>query len=697
MQTVLENKTVRAEFAPSGALIGLTAKNTGWPIQRRPELGLSFEMLLPLPDRRNNVICGSDQELPELEKTGDRLVITWCNLKSRHGGIHDITFRGTVRLKDDELTFIAEIANNSDYTVETLSWPCVGDLSRPAGTTKFQTGHLYYNLMLHGELYPEFLCNVGYWGVDYPTQTSPVSSTGSPFYFVQNDKEGLYIGYHDQPVSRMLQYTFQLKPGWIRCDTNRLGTVPEEDELNGEPVRIEFQAVHYPYCNSGERVALSPVVLAPYVGTWHKGVDHYKAWRDTWFERPQAPAWLRSPHSWQLLHINSPEGELRCRYKDLVQYAESAKRHGVTAIQLVGWTKDGQDGGNPSHDIDSRLGTTEELKAAIAQCQALGVRIVLFSKFTWADQSTDWYRDEGIRYTAKDCYGDPYPAGGYQYQTWTQLANINTRRIVPLCHADPESREMLLAEFRKVTALGAAGTLYDEGQHHHFANYCFDREHEHHQPAYNHLGDQPLIDAFKRVASEADPDYLFAGEGLYDQQLQSYHLTYHRTDGLNSTMLHRYIDPEAGMMMAICGYRERNNINFALMHKMIISHEPRLFKGTLEEYPDTVAYARHIDDLRRRYQDRLWDAEYRDVLGATVTADGKPHRYYSVFVTPAGLRTVVASNFETNRTLAIRIELDGAAIPALTMVTPENPEMVACAAGEVELPPESVVVAMEPE
>ncbi|MDP7740770.1 MAG: DUF6259 domain-containing protein [Lentisphaeria bacterium] len=697
MSIVVENEHLYAEFdGRTGAMTRLTGKDTGWDIQRRPELGLSFSMLLPLPDRRNNQINGNDQDAPQIERPDESsVVLTWRLLKDEHGGEHDITFKGRVELSDGQLAFTAELDNRSDYTIETVSWPCIGDFSRPAGTKKLESIWLYYNLMLRGEMFPNFLCQVGYWGVDYPTQISPSSSCGTPFYLVENGSEGLYMGYHDQPVSRMLLFTFQLKPGWEFTDTNRCGTVPTGDELYGEPVRIEFQAVHFPYCNAGEEQSLSPVVLAPYTGTWHKGVDHYKAWRQTWFRRPPMPEWVRQPHAWHQIHINSPEDELRCRYTDLVRYAEAARRHGVTAIQLVGWTTGGQDRGNPSHDIDPRLGTREELAAAIAKCQELGVRIVLFSKFTWADQSQPWYREEGGRHVARDCYGNPYPASGYQYQTWPQLAQINTRPLVPLCHASPALRELMVEEFKKMIDLRPDGTLCDESQHHYLANYCFDPDHGHRQPAYNHLGDRLLVDAFKEVSESVDPDFLYAGEGIYDQQFLAYHLSYFRSDGLDSNVLARYIDPQAGLMMAVCGYRDRNNINFALMYRMIVSHEPRLYKGELDEYPETVAYGGLMEALRRRYQDRLWDAEYRDVLGASVAVDGQPHKHYSVFVTPEGKRAVVVCNFDLENARHFRIDLTPGPSGDLVIVSPESPEPRACPGGEVELPARSVIVLIE--
>lgn len=65
---------------------------------------------------------------------------------------------------------------------------------------------------------------------------------------------------------------------------------------------------------------MAPVVVRPYTGSWHTGVDFYKDWRKQWYQAAPLPEWARQVHSWYQLHINSPEDELRVKYRDLVQY-----------------------------------------------------------------------------------------------------------------------------------------------------------------------------------------------------------------------------------------------------------------------------------------------------------------------------------------------------------------------------------------
>jgi hypothetical protein len=192
------------------------------------------------------------------------------------------------------------------------------------------------------------------------------------------------------------------------------------------------------------------------------------------------------------LHINSPEDELRMRFRDLVNVGEECARHGVKAIQLVGWNDGGQDQGNPSHDHDPRLGTADGFRAAIKAIQALGVKLILFTKFVWADRATERFRTDLIRQAIKDPWGDYYMHPGYQYQTATQLLDVNTKRLIPMCFLSEGYLRVCDEEFRKVRTYGADGILYDECLHHGPALLCFDLAHGHRPGAPVYANDREL-------------------------------------------------------------------------------------------------------------------------------------------------------------------------------------------------------------
>lgn len=683
----IENDDIRLALdARSGAVVELENKLTGWRIQGQPALGRSFTMLVPLPGRRNNPILGENNSLADLQKStdGKSVTLVWKDLQSQYGGRLDITLKSTVTLDAQGLSFASEIINHSPYVVETVSYPVLGDLELPAGEKSLAHESLDYGGMERVPLRPNFASRVE--GLDYPTHMVP--SRSSPFVLVASDQQGLYAGAHDTSNRELIQWTFQLKPGHEDSLDQR---VPRGETISGHPVSVSFSATHFPFAGAGEAAPLSRIVLQPYKGTWHEGADIYKEWRSTWFQRPTGPAWVQDVHSWQQININTPEDTLSMRYEDLPQIGRDCAKYGVKAIQLVGWNKGGQDSGNPSHDIDPRLGTKEQLRDAIAQIQRLGVNVILFNKYTWSDITTEWFRKDLIHLAALDPYGDYYQYGGYSYTTPTQLSSINTHRFAVMCMNSSRWREVCLREFQKSIDLGAAGILYDEVQHHGGAYYCFAADHGHHVPAYIYAGDALLGAEFRKAAAKSGRDFLFAGEDPYDLELRHYSLSYFRIRP-DHVPLHRYIDPFAPMMVAVNGFDDREMINACLLFRYIMSYEPyHFFNGRLDDFPLTIEYGRKVDGLRTRYKGYLWNAEFRDTVGAKVTVDGKDYTAYSVFGRPGTARqAVVVVNRGMDDPLTARVELAGNH-GKLVMVTPEHPDPQPYD-GSVTIPPRSAVV-----
>lgn len=691
---VLENNKIKVVFnSESGAIEKFTSKITGWKIEKRSELALSFSMNVPLPNQRFNPVLGNNQKQAAVEINEEEKMITfiWENLQSEKGGQLNISFQGTVKLTDDGLIFTAEVHNRSEYVVETIRWPQFGDLSIPNNSEQFSQMGINYGGMKKFEIYPKFQNEPGYFAVDNPSNW--MKSPATPFVLLGNEEEGLYIGYHDTTARDLLQFKTELKPGYVSYELWDTGVNPKTDTIAGQPVRYEFTTAHFPFVNPGEKVKLQPIVIQPYKGSWHKGADIYKEWRSTWFKAPLSPKWLNEVHSWQQIHMNNPEDDIRYRYSDLLDIGRECAAHGVKAIQVTGWTKGGQDGENPSHDIDPRLGTWEELKNIISEVQKLGVKIILFTKFTWADRSSDWYRSELYKFTTKDPFGDSHYHNGYAYQTDVQLAEINTHRFSPMCHLSLEWRSIADEEFKKTIFLGADGMLFDENQHHGGTRYCFDKSHGHNVPAHIFAGDEILAKGFEKIKNKMNPDYIFAGEGNYDLEFRQYQLSYFRVD-LDHIPIHRYVAQEEEMMIAVSGYNDRNIVNTALLYRYIISYEPRNFKGRLSEFPMTLAYGKKIDSFRMKYKNYLWDGEFQHTIGAKVLVGGKKYEKYSVFIEKTtGKKGVIISNMSYDKHIEADIQFDENHTQ-LFKATPERPQAVKFD-GLGKIPPNSALFIFE--
>ena len=126
---------------------------------------------------------------------------------------------------------------------------------------------------------------------------------------------------------------------------------------------------------------------------------------------------------------------------------------------------------------------------------------------------------------------------------------------------------------------------------------------------------------FRAAADKVNPDFLFSGEGPGDWLMPYYVLGYYRI-GWGTRHALRYIDPQAPLMAAVRGWDAREEVNVALLYRYIIEYEPYNFKGSITDFPLTLEYGKKVDALRRKYKAWIWDAEFRDTLGADVTADG---------------------------------------------------------------------------
>ena len=683
----LENDDVRVAFdTVSGALAQFVSKRTGWNVQTSAELGESFRIFAPTAERSYNPVLGARNKLASITKSADGRSVTlvWSSLKSEYRGSLDITLTGTVSLNGPDVAFDMQVRNNSGSTISSVDWPVIGALQKPADTITMERLTFTYGTGEKAPLFPTFQNDRGYYGTNYPIQMGQ-----GRYNLVLAEHEGLYLGTHDTSFNEVTRYTFELKPGYSDSFS---GEVPKASAVSQHPVRITASVEHFPFVPSGHTVDLARIVLSPFQGDWHHGADVYRRWHAMWFQRPVTPSWAEKVNSWQQLQINSAEDDLRTPYRDLPQRAMEAAKDGINAIQLVGWNNGGQDRGNPSHDTDPRLGTHDELKAAIAKIEAMGVHVILFNKYTWIDASTDAYHGELGKHVARDPNGEPYIYHGYEYQTPEQLADMNTRRLAVACTPDPYWLDLSAKEFRKSIDLGASGILYDEVLHHGGADYCF--SHQDGQLVAQSLwaGDSILGERFRDVikSTVGEKKFLMSGEAAYDLETRYYSLTYHRISP-GHIPLERYDDPYLPMMIAVTGFDDRNMMNEALRYRYIMSYEPFNFKGDLQDFPVTMAYGLKVDALRRKFSDYLWNAEFRDEQDAKVEVDHAAYPSFSTFRRADGKRAVVLVN-TANTPITAKVTLEHAT--NLAWVSPEDSAFHA-SDGTVQVAGESAVVVME--
>ena len=660
----LSSGSLQATFASrDGSLVRLVTADGAWPILEGEGLGLGFSLLVPLDGRRNNTVDSRDQQPPvwEVAADGTSASAEWARVRSEHGGEHDITVRMTVSAEGDRLVFSLTIDNRSELVVEDARFPRVGDVQQASTDRPLHSFMAGYADGRRRPFRPRFLDSLPYFGVDRPAYINdPMEQSATapytPFILIEDGERGLYIGV-DQPSHEIVGWILELRPGW--SDSMHL-RVPDRDMSAPEPTCIRIDVAHLPYVPAGTSCTLPSIALAAFTGGWQAGASIYRERRSTWTAPAVPPEWAAGPTAWLQLQVNSPEDELRLPFDQLPEVARSCARHGVGTIQLVGWNEGGQDRNNPNHTPDPRLGGYEVLKTAIAECQRLGVKIVLFAKFTWADRSSDLYRNQLFRDAIRDPFGDTYDHPGYKYNTVSQMLGISTRQLVPMCFASESYRALCESDARAIVDLGADGMLFDECLHHGRALLCFDSAHGH-RPGHTAFDfDDALIEAFASYALEVNPDFLFAGEAIYDQQFGVYQLSYHRSFEVDHIPLTRFMNPHAQLAVASVGFDDRNLIGQALVRRYILSYEPYNFQGRLEDFPLTTEYGRSMDDLRTTWRRWFWDGEYRDELGASVhTSTGEKHYPFAVFAPRDGSHPGIAVANHTAEPVRLKVAIDG--------------------------------------
>ena len=276
-ELTLEDQSLLVAFdSHSGALTRLEDKSAHWTIERRPKLGISFRLFAPLPERRWNPVLGQKQSVTEAKKiSSNEIRLQWKNLVSENGGILPMTLTANITLSNGELTFDTTLRNDSPLTIETIDYPYFGDLNPPSHAATNMAVWMVKptdpKALFSDEIYPHFRNEKGYWGVFWPTKIPDASH--SPFCLIQSEGNGVCVGISAAESPYRILYTFEQHPGLVSSITS---LVPQEDEISGTPVHLEFRACHFIFQKPHSTMTLTPILLRCYQGNEHAGRDLYE-------------------------------------------------------------------------------------------------------------------------------------------------------------------------------------------------------------------------------------------------------------------------------------------------------------------------------------------------------------------------------------------------------------------------------------
>ena len=247
----------------NGALIGMGDTKNGWVIHRRPELGLSWRLVVPVTGgQRDNNVYGEKQPLSKFEIADGEITFTWDGVVSELAGALDIRVTVRVKAEGDQAVWYTRVENRSGHIVESVFSPYIGDLTPPRDAEWFKVFGYAYMGSFEGNLWPRFDGHKGDWGILYPTQYYSPGAPSSPLCILRSQNRGLYVGVKSRDCE-MVVWHAELRPGY---DSTMDNTVPKADEIEGKPVHILFAPVHECYIQSGESRDLTPIALAAFEG-----------------------------------------------------------------------------------------------------------------------------------------------------------------------------------------------------------------------------------------------------------------------------------------------------------------------------------------------------------------------------------------------------------------------------------------------
>lgn len=626
----LENDKILAEFDPSnGSLIRLVNKLTNWNIVERKQLGQSFQMLVPIPDRRYNNINGLEQLAPQIKTNYNKIEFTWKYLKSKYlNQPIDITFIGTVSLNDQGLVYEGEIINNSNYTVEYIGWPYWGELAVPRNTKNF----ICQSKNETKELYPGFNSEHGYWGVEYPTNITVLPENA--FLLIRNEEQGIYICSEQWAPLEMIICSFELIPGFEFANIN-----PSEEVMDGQLVRIQFKANHVVYCAPKMNYQLQPVKMDFYKGNWQAGTDIYKNWKK---KLPSTDisksSWVTQPFNWQKINISND--------KELVDYAKAGVQNGISVLRVNGWMK---------YEKESCIEVIDNLVTAIAECKRLGVKIMLEINFNSIDPRSEWCKKS----LKNDVVTDPF---GVVY---------DQRIICPQTH---DLYNMLETEFFNLPVkLDVDGFIIDDNNHRGKTFYCFNPEHGHKIPEFTDAGIFQLDHYFADKMRQNKPEKVVLGLGQFDLQSTFYDGYFINYSLLNQSMP-RYLDENIPIIASIDVKSARKDMNLCLKNRYNICYDLRFYNNDITSYLQIIQYGKQISAFRKKYNEFIWEGSFNDVLGATVKGSNISYAVYTN--TSDGRKAVLLLNQSEQEKATVQVSI-GQSKNKLMIASPESPKSAA--------------------
>lgn len=631
----VDNGRVHVEAsAVTGCVVALGHAGLGVELVADRRLADSWRLMVRMPDGITHVRAG-DQTAPRVEVDSDAasMTLAWDSLATPDGEIA-IAVRQTLALDGDAMTARLRIDNRSGHRVEELYALCIGGM---ADWERQDAWRMLVPGMIFGgeqwDFYKEFPGTyLGFrksvWAYAYPGASVDYwqQNLSMPWASLWDEERrvGVYFGNHNPDVEFSV-FWGELSPSADYASPKGRSHLlwPHPDRTSADvAIGATLGWAFFPLLDDGVYES-PPVVVNFHEGAWREAAHFYRRW----FEREVAAVpeprrdGLIQHDAWQNTYLEMPDGRIRYRFEDLPKIARDALDADVNAIMIAGYHEGGLDTSYPDFAVPSRrLGTKEDLERGIAECQQMGVDVIMWGNANQisldAAEYERWKRFANLRPD-----GNPHLPLGWGFDSLLGLMGVTKPFMVSGNMAHTEFRETVVGGWREMATWGAKAIQIDKlicGEPY---NMDFNPEAPGHPMSGAYRGLLAGLDELHQALAEQPTPTWVALESAWDRAMPYGEALYCRFFGQDHIPVQEVTFPELKATCTVCGEFDYGLVNKSIRYGHIIALEGSLLWGTSADIPSIVPYVREVLRLRRALAQNLWWATVVEPDFARVDAE----------------------------------------------------------------------------
>lgn len=451
MDYILQNDFVAYRLNEMGQVVSVFNKKTGH--EYCTVLGEMFRLIYKIEDFEERNVDAKDQDAPHIAVSDHIMKVTYDRIKSPDG-VLEIRLEFTLTLRDNVLSVVSDIVNNSQVEVmelQTTALAGIGTLGDPDVEDHLATPlHLGDDIKdpYHADFF-RHSSNLYKRKYDRPDHRHSDLDLPYPglccmqWYSLFNEKESIYIGNHDVKHRMICMHV-------ERCATDST---------------LRMGICQYPFLKKGESYCTPPIVYAFFQGDWHCGAKFYRKWMDEDYgwKAPTRPKWAQEFEGWLRCIFRTQSGEFNYRFTDIPRMFDEVQAAGLNTLFVLGWPKGGFGRMRPDYILDPRY--VDDFKKGLDYVHSKGGKLFMYISYHALDESSEFFREkDALSAVSKDLWGrisrycETYGADG----SYRKLMNL-PRDQYCTCSGSDLWHQKMKESTDYCLALGADGVLYDLG------------------------------------------------------------------------------------------------------------------------------------------------------------------------------------------------------------------------------------------